>query len=373
MSRKAPNQVRYDAGRSHWNIRLCRVYRYVALIIIVANLLALPLIASVKPEVLEQFVYKNVLSQNVAVLLLLALSELVVRRLHKYQDYCILTLGALFPIVILYYTGTESSGLEFVMLMPVLVSIIYFEYRKVLFAFGSSLVLFTLLITLSEEHRVLLAVEQKMLGFGVVLGCSITAWSIVRRGLRMMELERNFLLKEEEHRLELALIDERARKDALTGLHNHRTFQEQLHETMEQAQGTGEQTSVHLALIDVDRFKSINDNFGHLTGDLVLRTIGKQLVKLQSEEVFAARYGGEEFALIFRSLDRSDVLACLEQLRAGVERTSIYELDGRHVTVSIGCTELRKDDDTSSLFVRTDEAMYKAKNNGRNRIIAELR
>jgi diguanylate cyclase (GGDEF)-like protein len=251
------------------------------------------------------------------------------------------------------------------MLMPIFVSVIYFEYRKVAFASGTSTVLFVLMMTVSPSHRTLIPLEQKMLGIGVIVTCTAAAWAIVKRGLRMMKDEQAYLMSEQKHRLQKAKIDEKSRRDALTGLNNHRTFQQQLRLLIETRD---KHEPVHLALIDIDHFKRVNDDFGHLTGDVVLRRIGAAIAECEAGDAFAARYGGEEFAVIFSAAPTDDVLQRLERLRSAVAHMPQPELRGRQVTISIGCARLAGGEYGETLFRKADEALYKAKRSGRNRI-----
>jgi diguanylate cyclase (GGDEF)-like protein len=354
-----------DVGRLRWNARIRRFYWFVGLLIITGNLVTWQLIVKRQPDSVDDFVTTHLLWQNLTALGMVGVAELVTRIRRKLQDYAVIFAGAGFPIVILYFTAIEVPGLEFVMLIPIFVSVIYFEYGKVAFASGVSIVLFLVMMTVSPSHRELIPLEQKILGVGIILTCTAAALAIVKRGLRMMKDEQAFLISEEQHRLQKARIDERSKRDALTGLNNHRTFQQHLRLLLE---ARDQHEPLHLSLIDIDRFKQVNDEFGHLTGDIVLRRIGAAIAECEAGGAFAARYGGEEFAVIFTRSPGGNVLEQLERLRVAVARIAQPELHGRSVTISIGCALLTGGDCGQTLFRNADEALYKAKRNGRNRI-----
>jgi diguanylate cyclase (GGDEF)-like protein len=130
---------------------------------------------------------------------------------------------------------------------------------------------------------------------------------------------------------------------------------------------------VSIALLDVDRFKTINDERGHAGGDLVLAGLGALLGdgSLRLSDL-AARWGGEEFVVTYLSADREGALVAAERLRARIEAMEVRDERGARipVTASIGVATLRPDDTLGSLVGRADQAMYEAKAAGRNRVAA---
>lgn len=155
-----------------------------------------------------------------------------------------------------------------------------------------------------------------------------------------------------------------AETDALTGLPNRRAVSDRLQAAMALAQRTGQPLSV--GLIDVDRFKLINDRFGHATGDDVLRVIsGTMYRELRASDVLG-RWGGEEFLMMAPCTSREAAAALAERVRGAVAAQGFAH--GELVTISIGLAECRPGDQIDTLLRRADEALYRAKNSGRNRI-----
>ncbi|MCO5297509.1 MAG: diguanylate cyclase [Fimbriimonadaceae bacterium] len=172
-----------------------------------------------------------------------------------------------------------------------------------------------------------------------------------------MEMQK-IALEEANARLELLAVT-----DGLTGLWNHRRFQEELEACYRRHRESGEPLSV--IFLDVDHFKKYNDTYGHPAGDEVLKIVAQQLREASAEGAFAARYGGEEFAILLPGVDAEGSNAAAERYREAIEQFGWPE---RTVTVSLGVATL--DDmatDARSLLNLADTALYASKQGGRNR------
>lgn len=161
-----------------------------------------------------------------------------------------------------------------------------------------------------------------------------------------------------------AELTELAVNDPLTGLWNRRHTNELLSADIEQAQRSGQALS--LLMVDVDRFKSINDTHGHQTGDRVLVEVANRLRdKVRTTDV-VGRWGGEEFVVLLRYCGLRDAVETAEKLRKSIVDVPLENLFS--VSVSIGAAELHDDDDLPSWLARTDAALYEAKRAGRNTV-----
>jgi len=160
-----------------------------------------------------------------------------------------------------------------------------------------------------------------------------------------------------------------ATTDGLTGLYNHRTFQDRLSEELIRAERYNK--SIILLLLDIDHFKRFNDTYGHQTGDEVLKTIAK-IIRGNTRKVdFPARYGGEEFVIILPESDCEHARVIAERIRTAVMEYPFYVKDGSRVqlTVSIGISCFPKDaTEKVDLIKKADIALYNAKKEGRNRV-----
>ena len=154
--------------------------------------------------------------------------------------------------------------------------------------------------------------------------------------------------------------------DGLTQIHNRRYFLEQLEREVSRSRRYRRDLS--LLLLDIDRFQSINDSYGHLAGDYVLTQLATVVKgKIRREDIFA-RYGGEEFAIVLPEIDGPNAVALAEKLRKLIEKAPFKFEDTKiQVTVSIGITSLGQDEcDASELVKRADDKLYEAKESGRN-------
>jgi diguanylate cyclase (GGDEF)-like protein len=151
--------------------------------------------------------------------------------------------------------------------------------------------------------------------------------------------------------------------DALTGLHNRRYF----HETMarEVARARRYRRTLALVLLDLDDFKSVNDRIGHLAGDEVLAEIGERMRSVVRSADIACRIGGEEFAVLLPESSLEDAEQLYERLARAVADGPIG--DAGELSLSGGITQLRPDDNRTSFFQRADDALYRAKANGKGR------
>jgi len=157
----------------------------------------------------------------------------------------------------------------------------------------------------------------------------------------------------------------RARTDPLTGLPNRTAYDQHLATESDRWQRYG--TCFSMAVGDIDFFKRINDQLGHLAGDRVLRLVAKVLKHNLRSTDFIARYGGEEFVILFPSTSADDAFQATEKLRQAIA-TSPFNFKGERVdvTLSFGVAEIQPVDDPESLFTRADQALYRAKQQGRN-------
>ena len=167
--------------------------------------------------------------------------------------------------------------------------------------------------------------------------------------------------------IKLEDIEEQARRDDLTGVYNRRALIAAMEESKRRADAVGEPLSI--CVIDLDLFKRYNDEFDHLTGDHVLRTFAQfAQAGLRTTDVFG-RYGGEEFVQILQNTTLAGARADAERLR---ERVSAHDIPSSRsigrLTVSIGVAQYERGESIMGTFARADEAMYKAKQRGRNRV-----
>ncbi len=160
--------------------------------------------------------------------------------------------------------------------------------------------------------------------------------------------------------------------DTLTGLLNRKTFDYKINKIIAQMQAGAKRKDdraagyYFLAIFDIDHFKRVNDNFGHLIGDEVLLLFSQHLKQSFRDSDPLFRFGGEEFVGVFGCNARDDIQAILQRFRKKIEQYNFPQVG--NITVSTGFTEIMEYDTSSQVIDRADSALYFAKNNGRNRV-----
>ena len=156
-----------------------------------------------------------------------------------------------------------------------------------------------------------------------------------------------------------------ASHDFLTGIYNREKFSEVF--DIEFLRSQRYQRPLSIAMLDIDHFKEVNDTYGHLIGDEILKELASYcLLNIRKTDTIA-RWGGEEFILIMSETDIEKSKEVCETLRKGVSSINFANL--YHITISIGVTQMREDDTKNGFLKRVDEALYKAKNEGRDKVV----
>ncbi len=171
----------------------------------------------------------------------------------------------------------------------------------------------------------------------------------------------------------LDMVDDlrhQARSDAGTGLLNRRGFESCALKAIDKAKA--DNRSLSLIVCDIDRFKSVNDIYGHSAGDLVLRSVADVLESSVRKGDRVGRIGGEEFAILLSATDVEIAAALAQAMCLSIEMQNFPAVVSNHkVTASFGVAALEENDTYQSLFERADMALYKAKDCGRNRVVIE--
>ncbi|MBN2051497.1 MAG: diguanylate cyclase [Spirochaetales bacterium] len=158
-------------------------------------------------------------------------------------------------------------------------------------------------------------------------------------------------------------------RDSLTGLLNHTNLKEQLNREIMRAERTG--SELCFAMIDLDHFKMVNDSYGHITGDRVLKSLSRMLLERLRRTDIIGRYGGEEFGVILLNTDEGNAFIVMDQIRKNFAQ--IHHQSGNqsfHVTLSCGIASFPASKDSSQLTTLADRGLYQAKEQGRNRVIS---
>ncbi|MCP1197840.1 diguanylate cyclase [Notoacmeibacter sp. MSK16QG-6] len=226
-----------------------------------------------------------------------------------------------------------------------------------------------------------------------ILGGVLMIGRVLKRSVdRLVEGAARFAEGDRSHRIEVAVppelnrvaeefnymigrIDESERAlsdlahvDSLTGISNRRAFDTAFTEALSRHIRTGVPAS--LLALDLDHFKHVNDTWGHAAGDEVLRAITKVMIDNARPTDRVFRMGGEEFCVLVSETSAEEAMHLAERLRSAIEKTTVrFDAEQIRVTVSIGIAELTRSADREGMLIAADQALYKAKSEGRNRIV----
>jgi len=169
----------------------------------------------------------------------------------------------------------------------------------------------------------------------------------------------------EQNRTTLEQQRFKALHDALTELPNREAYNERARAEVQRWERYGRPLTI--AIMDIDHFKKINDNYGHQAGDRVIKVIGRSIAKRLREVDFFCRYGGEEFVALMPETSGDNAMIVLEKIREAIARAAFnYKEQPLQITISAGLTEFKPGDTLDSAFERADQALYAAKSSGRN-------
>lgn len=158
--------------------------------------------------------------------------------------------------------------------------------------------------------------------------------------------------------------------DPLSGFANRQMLNILLAQTIKDAGCSSNNGEFSAIIFDIDHFKSVNDNYGHLVGDEVIQKIGQTVKALMRESDLVERWCGEEFFVLLKNCHLDEASKIAEKIRLAVAAIRYeYPLQRTEITVSLGCAEYKQNEAAETLFARIDAALYEAKHSGRNCVI----
>jgi len=262
------------------------------------------------------------------------------------------------PFLFFQTAGYEGTAMLFAPLSIFLIAIMFKKKRRIVLVVSAVLVYGACCIVQYYNPGLIVphaAEIDKLIDLIVALILATTSISII--GVYVINA----------YEVEEAKIRQLADEDALTGIYNRRKLYEHL--TVELEYAKREDVPLRVIMFDLDNFKKTNDTYGHSVGDMVLQhTASVVLNQLRSHDFFA-RYGGEEFFVVLRNTRMANALSVAERIRAEIENHQ-YD-NGVRATISIGLAVSGRGDSVESLVRRVDEYLYKAKEEGRNRIVSQ--
>lgn len=359
-----------EIQRRPWNRKIMNTYWIVVFLSLMTQLAVLFIMIGQPLFNLSDYITYHIVIPLALQLVLMGSSEVIIRRLKRGAPYLIILTG-LGLASILIAAHSTVDGIEYLMLLPMMVSLFYDEHRKLVFGLTSAAVLLTILCFTSPYLYTGASIFDIIIYVFVTLGAFCILYGLLEQRRDLLKHLGKAIQSEQDLLIRTVIMDRQTKFDALTDLYNHKTFHEYLDNLI--AQSDKYELPLQLAIIDIDNFKKVNDTFGHAIGDIILGRVA-QIVKqsIESPDDITARFGGEEFAVIFTDKNPAQAFDTIERIRTKVETLSHHEMNGRNVTVSIGLASYRYGTGKAAIFSEADSMLYAAKRSGKNQTITSL-
>ncbi|MCD8508997.1 MAG: GGDEF domain-containing protein [Bacillus sp. (in: Bacteria)] len=355
------------AGRmnlSLWSVKILNFYWLLVAISIVGQCVGLVITYINYPQDVIDFAVGKVIYPSLMQIGVLLVCEFLIKVRKVYSSALIIVAGTLITLIIIV-THPNVPGLQVTLLLPMAISLIYFDNRRLLFSWVVNTLGLTGAYLLFPDIRNSVS-EYEYFSYIFALGAGYVVYlAVIQRGNELLHVLRKASKKERELSLKTAMMEKLSKEDPLTGLYNHKTFQEFLGRFVNESQIYGK--PLQLAVLDIDNFKKINDTYGHSVGDVVLTRVAEAIMEKMEPGDVAARYGGEEFAILLRNHSMKVAYNTMEEIRIHIESLGHREIDEKHVTVSIGLKNYESSLTKLEFFQATDALLYEAKRNGKNR------
>ncbi len=352
----------FSIRQERWNRLMLQGCWIVFLLSIVLELLFLQVTLLPDAEFIRLYIVRPTGIMGIVLLV----AEVGIRNLPRHHDYILITTAALMTSTITFI-HSSLEYLLFLLFFPILISIFYFQYKKLLFAILISAIAFAVLLVSNQEISERMSVAGALTMAIILLVFSGIGFGILARGREVLTHLRSSYESNQELLVRTILMDKLAKTDALTDTYNHMAYHEYKDHLVAQADGGG--LKLHLAILDIDNFKKVNDTFGHKAGDAVLRKAASIAKSKTGSNDFVARYGGEEFVILFTEKSFQEAYDAIEEIRTEIAAAAHEALGGSNVTVSIGLNAYEPGMGKEELFRLADAALYEAKLSGKNRTV----
>ena len=361
------SQNRYVPDNGMFERNTMNILWMTLIIITLAQFIFYPFVASDDASItFSSFFFDNYTTINLFLILFNLALEAVIRLRRNLAEISIIIGVHLFTLVVVIARMEQVQIATVITLLPVILSIYYLRRDYIIYSFVMNVV-FNVLILIINDTYDLMHVSMLIVIVSLALGTMMIGFGIMKRGIDLIASLEKSMKSEQEYMIKNIVMDRVSKLDPLTDLYNHKTFHEYFDRLIDHH---GQLVfPLHLAVLDIDNFKQVNDTFGHAVGDIALKMVAEQIRKHTGPDDFAARYGGEEFVVLLTTVDDEEAYHIMEQLRASIAATPIPEMDGLCVTVSIGLHTYRTGDTKSVSFQRADQALYDAKRTGKNKLV----
>lgn len=352
----------FPAHDSTWNRKLILTLWWILIVYEVAATTTLFFRINEQPVDWFNSFIRFQLVPTILQLLLMGIGYLAMHYLKFYREFIMIT-WTMTMVSIFILCIPEMTHSYVLICMPILMSSVYFQKKYIIFAYCLGVGFFFSLLLIQMAYEQTTTLYEIIVSLAILTATVVLCFAIMGRGLELLAQLKNSVVREQDLLIRNVMTDRLSKVDALTELFNHRSFQEHTDHLISHMP---HDTSLELALMDIDNFKLINDNYGHWVGDVVLKTIGTLLKELLGPDDMSFRYGGEEFAVLFVGKSHQDVLAICEKIMESIRSTVIPEMPDQKLTMSIGLATYNRNTMKKAWFQLVDECLYTAKRNGKN-------
>lgn len=352
---------------TYWNRVLLNTFWMVLLVYLVSQLVVSSSIWGHRPEFTgEPYFISHALIPASMILALILILEGIHRWKPLYSEFSIIIASHLYAMLIICSLSPEVHVKPLIMLFPLFVSMIYLKKSYMTASSILCLLYISLLFLHTAYNEYTLRMEYAITAL-IFAGTSLAGFGVIGRGRELIQSLENSVKSEQDLRIQNIIMDRLSKIDPLTDLYNHKTFHEYLGWLIEHQQSNP--FPMQLAVMDIDNFKKVNDQYGHWVGDIVLKQVAGIVLQHIGTDDFAARYGGEEFVIILTAKPLKDSTEIMERILKGIAGMPVAEMEEQSVTVSIGMHDYNGTDSKSSTFQQADDALYEAKKTGKNKIV----
>jgi len=350
----------------YWAKKILYFYGLLSIVAIGGQLVGLIVTFYFYSYYIQDYILLRMVWPTSFIIAIMLICWFMVKILKIYNPYILFFAGSLLAAVMIL-ANPGLPGLQMTLLLPMAISLIYLRKLKLTISFIINFTSLLVIYFISADSRAAMTPYEYFAYLFILIAGYIVYLAVIERGAEVLSTLRQAAKKEEELLIQNRVMERLSKTDALTGLYNHKTFQNQLETLVQQAEKSGAQ--LQLAVLDIDNFKMINDNFGHSTGDSVLKHVGEVILAKSAPNDVVARYGGEEFAIIFTEKTFEETLQRLEEMRQAIAALKHPEIAGGTVTISAGLQNFYSGLSKFEFFNKADAHLYDAKRNGKNQIL----
>lgn len=354
---------------SEWIDKTIKYFWYLIIIAVVAEIFTMMVTLIIDPDAFWNDIWRVLIYPTLAQVSLLVIVSWVYKKNYTESEYILMVVGTLLAFI-LVASNNNLAGAPLILLLPMMISILFFNRNVVIFSYVINVTAYLFAVAMFPDLGQFIRIYEFVAYIYIFSAGFIILLAVQERTDDVIEILREKMDQEQELLVRNTVMERLSKLDAPTGLYNHKTFQEYLNFLFNQSQEGDYQ--FQLAMLDIDDFKQVNDEYGHAVGDKILERMARVIEEHVDRDDIAARYGGEEFAVLFTDGSLSNAKTVMEKIRLGIETVNHSEMDGKHVTISCGLVAYDGENTAPELFDRADRLLYQAKKNGKNRIETEL-